>query len=101
MNVGGVVESKEDFYRWQTRFAPYKVDCFFELMNHFITLNTQLQIQQRQHSGHKNRRPFQKTNYHEFKRQPPKAPIFTKRIKVENDEPVQVKIEQRSDGAKD
>ena len=43
-------------------------------------------------------RRFQKTNYHEFKRQPPKPPIFTKRIEIENDEPVQVKIEQRDDG---
>ena len=77
MDYPDVIESREDFFRWQSRFAPVKV-------------------QQRQRSGGPRR--FQKTNYHEFKRQPPKPPIFTKRIKVENDEPVQVKIEQRSDG---
>lgn len=79
MEYGDVIESREDFFRWQSRFAPVK-------------------IQQRQRSGGSFQRRQQKTNYHEFKRQPPKAPIFTKRIKIENDEPVQVKIEQRNDG---
>ena len=81
MEYGDVIETKEDFFRWQDRFAPVKV-------------------QQRRHNGNRGapRRAFKKSNYHEFKRQPPKPPIFTKRIKIENDEPVQVKIEQRDDG---
>ena len=77
MEVGDVVEDAESFYRWQKRFAPFKV-------------------QQRQHTGYK--KHHDKTNYHEFKREAPKKAIFRTRIKQEADGPVAVKVEQGKDG---